>query len=319
MDLSIICVNWNSLDYLHGCIRSIYEHTHVISFEIIVVDNASPVGEVDSLQRQFPAVKLVKSSVNLGFAGANNLGFQHSSGEYIVFLNPDTKLLSPAINVLFERINLLRNAGIVGCKLLNANLSIQTSSILRFPTIFDVFLQVECLRLRWPRLWGIGPLFSDNTEPVTVQAISGACMLVHRNVFAAIGMFSEDYFMYSEDLDLCYKAKVAGLKNYYIGKAEIVHYGGTSSPSEWQTVMKQKAELRFCEKNYGRLYAWFFRVFSIVNASARLTVLALLSFPVKKRDLETTSVKWKRILKTLLTYSRAECFVRGPLVMPRTR
>jgi len=303
MELSIICVNWNSLDYLHECIRSIYVHTHGVSFEIIVVDNASTTGEVDSLQGEFPAVKLIKSVANLGFGGANNLGFQHSSGKYILFLNPDTKLLGPAINSLLERVKPLTNVGIVGCKLLNADLSVQTSSIMKFPTISDVFLRAEYLRLRWPRLWGIGPLFSNDTQPATVQAISGACMLVPRDEFAGVGMFSEDYFMYSEDLDLCYKAKVAGLENYYIGQAEIVHYAGTSSPSEWQTMMKQKAELRFCEKNYGYLYAWLFRMVSIVNASARITILAVLSLTGKKKERETASLKWKRILRTLLTYS----------------
>ena len=303
MDLSIICVNWNSLDYLRECIPSVYQHTRGISFEIIVVDNASPTGDVDSLQREFPEVKLVKSAANLGFAGANNLGVRQSSGEYLLFLNPDTKLLSPAINLLLERARPLTNAGIVGCKLLNTDLSIQTSCIMNFPTLSAVLLRLEYFRLRWPRLWGLGPLFSKSTEPAAVEAISGACMLVRRKVFDAVGMFSEDYFMYSEDLDLCYQTRRAGLKNYYIGAAEIVHYAGTSSPSEWQTGMKQKAELRFCEKNYGRTYGWLFRMVSLANAAARLAILAVLSLRDKDNAWESVAAKWKTILRTLWTHS----------------
>jgi GT2 family glycosyltransferase len=303
MDLSIICVNWNSLDYLRECISSIYEHTHDISFEIIVVDNASPTGDVDSLKWQFPAVKLVKSTVNLGFGGANNLGFRHSFGKFILFLNPDTKLLEPAINCLLECVKPLANAGIVGCKLLNADLSIQTSCIMTFPTVWNVLVGAEYFRLRWPHLWGLGPLFSNSPEPATVQAVSGACMLVLREAFEAVGMFSEDYFMYFEDLDLCYKAKQAGLQNYFVPQAEIVHYAGTSSASEWQTVMKQNAQLRFCDRNYGRFYAWLFRIVSIGNAAMRLMMVAFLSLLDKKNNWKMTSTKWKTNLRALLTYS----------------
>src|SRR5262249_7248663 len=98
MDLSIICVNWNSADYLRECIASVYAHTRSVSFEIIVVDNASTRPGLDALVEQFPDVKITKSPKNLGFAGANNLGFQQSIGEYVLFLNPDTKLLEPSID-----------------------------------------------------------------------------------------------------------------------------------------------------------------------------------------------------------------------------
>ena len=126
MTLSIIIVNWNSTDYLRECIASIYEWTRGVTFEIIVVDNASPDEDVDVLKIQFPDIRLLKSATNLGFAGANNYGFRCSSGEVVLFLNPDTKLISPAIDVLLKHKNDLPKAGIVGCKLLNSDLSVQT-------------------------------------------------------------------------------------------------------------------------------------------------------------------------------------------------
>ena len=100
MDISIIYVNWNSEDFIKESIDSVYEHTHGLEFEIIVVDNASPSGNVGMLKEHFPQITLIKSEKNLGFAGANNLGFQNSIGEIVLFLNPDTKLVNPAIDVI---------------------------------------------------------------------------------------------------------------------------------------------------------------------------------------------------------------------------
>ena len=192
----------------------------------------------------------------------------------------------------------------MGCKLLNADLSVQTSSIMRFPRIWNAILQVEYLRLRWPKLWGIGPLFSTDEEPCEVEVVSGACMLTRREVFEQIGMFSEEYFMYSEDVDLCYHTADAGFKNYYVGGATIVHYGGTSSPRAWQTAMKTTSELHFCRKNYGRMYSFLFRLAMIINCSGRLALLAAVRVLAKvfsfKRSADSAWLRWSVMLKTLL-------------------
>ncbi|MBZ5502483.1 MAG: glycosyltransferase family 2 protein [Acidobacteriia bacterium] len=309
MELSIISVNWNSVNYLRECISSIYEHTRGITFEIIVVDNASPEGGVDALKQQFPDIVLIKSNENLGFAGANNLGFRQSSGKHILFLNPDTKLVNPAINVMLHRLESLPDAGIVGCKLLNGDLSVQTSSIMRFPRILNQVLQAEYLRLRWPDfpLWAIGPLFSSNQTPVKVEIISGACMMIRREVFERAGMFSEEYFMYAEDMDLCCKVTRAGFANYYVGEGTIVHYAGASSPREWRLIMKMRAELRLCAKFRGHLYALLFRSVLALNAAIRLFVVTLwsgFSRVVRKKEVSNAaSVKYRAVLKALLTSS----------------
>jgi GT2 family glycosyltransferase len=309
MELSIIFVNWNSVNYLRECISSIYEHTQGIAYEIVVVDNASPEGGVDAVKEQFPDIVLIKSSENLGFAGANNLGFKESRGACVLFLNPDTKLLNPAINIMLQRLQSLPGAGIVGCKLLNADLSVQTSSVMRFPGILNQVLQSEVLRLRWPSfpLWNIGPLFSTNTEPARVEAITGACMMMRREVFEKVGMFSEEYFMYAEDVDLCWKITRAGFLNYYVGEGRIVHYGGVSSPREWQIAMKMKAELRLCANFHGRFYALLFRAALALSAILRLSVAAILFLFRKvtrsKEAPTTTLIKYRAVLKILLTPS----------------
>jgi len=305
LDLSIICVNWNSVEYLLECIPSIYQYTRGISFEIIVVDNASPSGDVSSLKQQFPDIILIKCNDNLGFAKANNLAATRAKGACVLFLNPDTKLVSPALSMMLRALRSRPDAGVVGCKLLNSDLSVQTSCIMKYPTILNQFLEFEYLRLRWPSVWGIGPLFSDNPDPVKVEAISGACMLIRREVFERVGMFSEDYFMYAEDLDLCYKVARAGFVNYYVGEATVVHYAGRSSAPEWQRVMKLRSDLRFCVKNYGRIYGAVYRVAVAFNAIARVLAIAVLSLAgsdlTNKEALRSGRARWISTIKVLLT------------------
>jgi GT2 family glycosyltransferase len=307
MDLSIIYVNWNSVDYLCESIASVLEHTHSVAYEIIVVDNASPEPGVDSLKQSFPDVTIIHSEKNLGFAGANNFGFRHSAGEFVLFLNPDTKLMAPSIDLLIARHKSLPDAGIVGCKLLNTDLSVQLSSIQTYPTILNQAMDAEYLRLRWPEcpLWKIAPLFSEKVSLMKVEIIPGACMLLRRSVFEQIGLFSEEYFMYAEDLDLNYKVKAAGLTNYYVGETAIIHHGGTSSSrqrvSHWATIMKYRAMVQLFRKTRGGVYALGYRLAMGAVATGRLALLALMSLlgnlVSDRESLNYSREKWKTVLK----------------------
>ena len=310
IDLSIICVNWNSLDCLLECVASIYEHTRGISFEIIVVDNASPEGRVETINAQFPEVIIVRSETNVGFAGANNLGFRHSRGQHILLLNPDTKLMGAAINIMLEHLKALPDAGIVGCKLLNTDLSVSTSSIQTFPTIVNQLLNVESLRLTFPgcSLWNIAPLFEENLCPIKVDVIPGACMMLKRDVFERAGLLTEDYFMYAEDIDLNYKLRQLGLSSYYIGQAQIVHHGGRSSSrqkvSQWSTVMTYDAMMRFYRMSRGRMYAALYRAAMGFAATVRLTLLVMM-FPFGDRQgIRLAAAKWSTVLKWSLGVGR---------------
>jgi GT2 family glycosyltransferase len=315
MKLSIIYVNWNSLDYLHDSIASVYQHTHTVEFEIVVVDNASPERGVESLQGAFPKVKIVQSEKNLGFAGANNLGFHHSTGEYVLFLNPDTKLIAPSIDLLVARFEALPDAGILGCKLLNTDLSVQLSSIQTYPTILNQAVDAEYLRLRWPQcpLWKIAPLFSTNVALLKVDVIPGACMLLRRKVFEAVGMFSEDYFMYAEDLDLNYKVRAAGFSSYYVGETALIHHGGRSSSRQrvthWATIMKYRAMVRLFRKTRGRLYAFAYRMAMALVAVGRLALLALAA-PFgnvlwRKESVHFSLKKWKTVFEWAVGFEDA--------------
>jgi GT2 family glycosyltransferase len=307
MELSIIFVNWNAIDYLQECIASVYEYTSALSFEIIVVDNASPAGGLDRLRQRFPNITIIENEGNLGFAGANNVGFGHSCGKYLLFLNPDTKLIGPAINIMVREMESLPDAGIVGCKILNEDHSVQLAAIQKFPTILNQLLDVEYLQLRWPHcsLWNLAPLFSDDIKVARVEVISGACMLVRREVFEKVQMFSEDYFMYAEDIDLNYKVNRAGFSNYYIGEAAVVHYGGRSSSrqevSHWATLMKYRAMRRLFGKTRGEYYGRTYRALIGFAAICRLALLAIAFLFANvfwdRESIRIATDKWRVILK----------------------
>jgi len=281
MDLSIIIVNWNSKEYLQKCIASILLWTSDIKYEIVVIDSASFDGCGEMLRQLFPQVRFIQSDKNLGFAKANNAACRESSGRYVLFLNPDTELIAPAVNILFDSMLKLPNAGAIGCKLLNTDKTVQTSCIQSFPTIINQFLDSEFLRKVWPKsvLWGNAPLFSAQMSPKEVDAIAGACMMVKRSIFEQVGFFSDDYFMYAEDLDLCYKIRQAGYTNYYIPNATAIHFGGGSTEkgsSDFSVVMMRESIWRFMKKTRGKIYGMAYRSSMLISAIGRLVLLMII-------------------------------------------
>jgi len=306
-DLSIIIVNWNSTAYILKCVESIYANTHEIEFEIIVVDNASPDGDIDIVKQRYPEVVLIESRTNLGFARANNIGYRASRGEFVVFLNPDTILINPAFDLMLRQVRSLPAVGAVGCKLLNKDQSVQTSAIQTFPTILNQLLDLDVLRNRFPAcpLWNIAPLYADGTQSSRVEVISGACVMVRREVFAHIGQFSEEYFMYAEDLDLCCKAAKAGFANFYIPHGQIIHYGGGSSVPRGAVLMKWRSILKYVAKHRGYSYQLAFRATMTCSALVRVAVLiALVALRrgARRNAARGTLVKWCLILQTMLTH-----------------
>jgi len=303
VDLSIIIVNWHSREYLRGCIKSIVANTRKVSYEIIVVDSASFDGCGEMLRDQFPAVHFIQSDENFGFAAANNCGVAAARGEYLLFLNPDTELVGDALDTLWTQSRCLPAAGIVGARLLNADGSVQTSCIQAFPNVLNQLLDSEYLRTRWPTspLWGTAALYAEGRDPQEVEGVSGACMLVQRATFEQVGRFSEDYFMYAEDMDLSHKIRSAGRRNYYVPTATVVHYGGSSSDravSAFAAVMMPEAIWRFITKTRGRLHGSAYRVAMLTSAIGRLCFLTVLRLGSVRRDSwEGPSRKWMAVLR----------------------
>ncbi len=306
MDVSIVIVNWNSAEYTRQCIKSIQENTHTISYEIIVVDNASTDDSVNCLEN-FEGIQFIRSEQNIGFARANNVGVESSSGRVLLFLNPDTELVGPAIDKMFEALS-SSDCAAVGCKLLNADRTLQTSCIQPFPTILNQITDIERLKLMFPhvRMWGLAPLFADTGEyPAPVEALSGACIMIKNEVFRQVGQFSTDYFMYAEDIDLCFKLRQAGLKVGYVPDATIVHFGGQSTKKRSDTgfgdIATREAIFTFLRKFRGPAYAKIYRAaLGIVSALrvALLKAVLIVSFNRDNREyLDLAARKWLKILR----------------------
>jgi GT2 family glycosyltransferase len=307
LDLSILIVNWNSRDFLKKCLASVFRETRGVSFEVVVVDNASFDGAAEMVASEFPEVRFIQSETNLGFARANNLAFDHSRGATVLLLNPDTEVIGDAIPRMFHALGSLPDAGIVSCKLLNSNLSVQTTCIKRFPTILGEILSIEWLRLKWPRcsLWSLGPLFSDSPEPVSVEAVCGACQMIPREVYESVGGLNARYFMYGEDIEISLAALAEGKKTYYIGNAGVIHHGGQSSAgkdrgSRWVAIMQKAAMWQYYRATRGKTYAALYR-FTITAVSLLwLSTVAILS-PILYLSKGSNAVRrvWRKWLGSL--------------------
>lgn len=280
-DLSVIIVNWNSKEYLRNCLESLSCWTSNITYDIVVLDGASFDGCGEMLREHFPHVRFVQSQDNIGFGRANNEAFKLARGRNILFLNPDTEIEGSAIETLAVCLSSLPDAGIVGAKLLNSDRSVQTSCIQAFPTILNQFVDSDALRNAFPKagLWGTGPLYDESQLPQSVDAVSGACLMTKRAVFETVGKFSSDYFMYSEDIDLCFKARQAGWRTYYIPTAVVVHHGGTSSSqtgvSAFSSVMILESRWRFFKRTRPSWYCWLYRAAMLCLSTVRLGIISL--------------------------------------------
>jgi GT2 family glycosyltransferase len=283
IDLSVIIVNWKSAQYLPGCLASLKNACRNVGFEVIVVDNASFDGSQKCINDKSARARFLQLNENRGFGAANNQGRKIALGKYLLFLNPDTIVSETGVECLLTVLANGPRIGCVGAKLLNRNRSVQTSALLPFPTIINQVLDMEALKKRstWLPFWGNGPLYRANATPTQVQAISGACMLIKSDIFDMVGGFSGEYFMYAEDIDLCYKIKKAGYAVFYAPQAEIIHFGGGSTAStgfsKFPIVVMKESDYIFIKKSRGVIYAKTFRLAVLLAALIRLMLLCIAS------------------------------------------
>ena len=251
MNLSVIIVSYNTRKLLRLCLKSIYENTTGLQFEVIVVDNNSTDGSGEMVSAEFPTVRLLANADNEGFARANNRGFDASQGDNLLFLNSDTIIRNNAITYLSDYLQKHSKVGVVGPKLLTPE-GIPTQSYQRFMDIGKVFLGARRLRhiinidnhrLNYPRYQ-----FTADQE---VEWISGAALAIKRNVFQRIGKWDEHYFMYYEDMDLCLQVMRAGYKVMYHPAAEVTHFFGSSTPrtNHFEKV-RRKSRHYYFKKNH---------------------------------------------------------------------
>ena len=232
MDLSVVVVSFNARDYLRRCLASVLEQTKGVSCELIVGDNASWDGSAQMVQAEFPQVTLVRLTANLGFAAGCNRGMERAAGEFILLLNPDTELAEDAFSPMVAYCRQNPSVGILGPKLLNSDGSLQLSCR-RFPShLTSLFNRQSVLTRLFPgnpfsRRYLMTDWAHDRIEPV--DWLSGACLVLRRDMVDRIGGMDEGFFMYIEDVDLCYRAHRAGYEVAYFPQVAVTHHIGKSS------------------------------------------------------------------------------------------
>jgi GT2 family glycosyltransferase len=232
LDLTIIIVNYNVKEFLQNLIHSIEKASININKEIIIVDNASDDGSTEFVRERFPQIKLIANDKNYGFGKANNIGLNEARGEYILLINPDTLVAEDTLEKMLEFFKANPEAGLAGCKILNPDGTLQLACRRSFPGPWTSFTKVTGLSSIFPKskiFARYNLTYLNENQSYEVDAISGSFMMMRRKVFENVGGFDEQFFMYGEDLDLCYRIQKAGYKVFYVHTAKIIHYKGEST------------------------------------------------------------------------------------------
>lgn len=315
MKLSIIIVSWNVREDIVRCLRSIEENRPYGEFEVIVVDNASIDSTVDTVTKDFPEVVTVVNNENRGFAAANNQGIKRSQGQYILFLNPDTIVLPNSLNVLVDFMDDNKNVGVCGPKLVNEDGTTQPSAR-RFPTFrgalyrHTAFRFLRVFRSEYKR-W----LMKDFThnKQMDVDQLMGAALMTRRSVVNTVGTMDENFFMYYEEVDLCYRIKQAGWRIVFMPEAVITHLGGHSTGQipVSKRVMMLTSLLTFFRKHRGKFATRLFNcVFKpaiilrdIINLWGGIVTYTFGALSPNKKSREKSAQKVKNSVILLVKYS----------------
>lgn len=281
VDISIIIVSWNTEDILHNCLKSISEETKNIDYEIIVVDNASTDGSSEMVKKDFPKVSLIENSNNRGFAAASNQGIAISKGRYVLLLNSDTIILSDAISKTVSFADNNPDAAVVACRVLNPDRSLQPTCFM-FPSVINMVLSSSYLYKLLPgsRFFGRERMtWWDRKYARDVDVVTGCFMLVRREAIGAVGLLDEQFFMYGEETDWCYRFKNAGWKVMFTPASEIVHLGNQSAKSHPASMLLQLrgSTLLFMKKHRGPIRYAFACVLVSAFFALRVPIWAVLS------------------------------------------
>ena len=300
VDLSIIILSYNTKKLLEKCINSIFRNTKNISFEVIIVDNASTDGSkelIDMVSRK-NNVSAILNNKNLGFAKANNQAIVKSKGRHILLLNSDTLLKNNVLGEMTKWMNNHPKVGILTCALKNKDGSLQGTGGY-FPTLFRVFAWMFFLddipfidRIIKPfhPMHGQSPFYKGEyffKKEEQRDWITGAYFFIRSELTQEVGLLDEDYFMYTEEMDYCYRAKKLGWEVWYLPRWSIIHYGGASSTREYPILSEYKSIKLFYKKHMPKWqYPWL-RMFLKGGAIARIIIFGI----IKGKDVAKTYKK----------------------------
>ena len=267
-DISVIIVSFNTCDLLRECLQTLAMEAGRVSYETIVIDNASQDRSANMVEHEFPEVQLIRSAANLGFAAANNLGFAQARGHYVVLLNSDAFLKPQTLEKALAYMQTDPTIGVGGARLVGKDGAWQPSARM-FPSLLNHFLTLSGLAAKYPqsRFFGrVDHTWADHDQSAIIDWVPGAFSIMPRCVLEEVGYFDERFFLYCEETDLCYRIKSAGYNIWYWPDVVVVHLGGESSKSLKHLTMsatgkalllwQMRSILLFYHKHYGALSAW---------------------------------------------------------------
>jgi len=273
LDLSIIIISFNTRDLLRNCIKSIYETTDNVRYEIIIVDNGSDDGSIDMLAIEFPEVNLIENKINLGFAKANNQAIKIAQGRSILLLNSDTIVKKGTIESLAEFMKERKSVAAVGPKVLNVDGTLQSTGN-SFPSIGDVLISL----LRIPHFFlpelrkRLFPELFRNADDISrVGWIQGCCIMFNKHIIDKIGPLDEDFFFFCEEIEWCYRARKSGYHIYYNPYSEIVHYGGASNIDQPSQRLVNARALLY-KKCFGKIKGFIILFLTILSSLSTLAI-----------------------------------------------
>lgn len=280
MKLSVIIVNYNVKYFLEVCLHSVFRAAGGFDTEVIVVDNNSQDDSCAMIREKFPQVLLIENKDNKGFSKANNQGVEKATGEYILFLNPDTVMPEDFFRKTVQYMDTHPDAGSLGPRLLDGKGQFAPDSKKSFPTLSVAIFKTTGIN----KIFSKSPYFNKyyavhigEHETAPVEVLSGCCMLVRRKLLGEIGgAFDEDYFMYCEDVDLSYRIQKAGFKNIYFPEATLIHYKGESTRKATLSYVRifNEALATFVKKHYSKQQANLFTLFINVGIVLRAVLAA---------------------------------------------
>ncbi len=301
IDLSIVILNWNVRDLLDRCLASL--RSDRCALEIIVVDNASRDDSVALVRAKYPHVTLIANTENRGFTGGNNQGLAAARGRYSLVLNPDTELIGDALDRMVAYLDEHPQIGALGPQLLNPDHSIQ-SSRRRFPTFATAFFESTWLQSVAPQRI-LTHYYMADVPPTTVHQVdwlNGACTIFRRETLDQVGLYdAQNFFMYSEELDLCRRVKEAGWQIVFFPEAQVIHHVGKSSEQAVAArhIYFQTSKVHYFRKWHGAWQANILRLFLLSQYVWQMGLEGVKGLLGSKRDLrrQRVGVYWQ-VLRT---------------------
>lgn len=226
VEVSIILVNYNTKLLTLECIDSIYSHVNDVSFEVIVVDNASTDGSKDVLGKDSRIIYIYNDS-NLGFGRANNVGALKANGDYLFFLNTDTLMTDDVIHGMWRYMKQNPSVGVCGVNLVDEEMNPTVSFERLYPSCGYLLNEITA-RIPARFMYGRNAYYNHTKHPLKVAYVSGADLMIRRDVFERVGGFDKGFFMYFEETDLCFQVKSLGFFVISLPDYQIIHFGGRS-------------------------------------------------------------------------------------------